>query len=131
MGCWCWISAQAHYLLNVRRCKEQDTLLLFNGRDGEWLAEITHAGKKRCEVVLKHSTPLAERRCRIYGWYSLPVKYGRIDYMVEKATELGASRLLPVRTRRTDCFTRQWRAALCPCNRGGRAERAAGGAGGG
>jgi 16S rRNA (uracil1498-N3)-methyltransferase len=91
---------QAHYLLHVLRARTGNRLLLFNGRHGEWLAEITSAAKRgvmlRC---LKQTQPHREGPDI---WLAFaPVKKTPSDYLVQKATELGASVLLPVFTRRT------------------------------
>lgn len=89
---------QSHYLLNVMRLGDGDRLSVFNGTDGEWLAGIKKAGKR--EVVLQ----LVEvTRGQTYGpdidYYFAPLKKARLDYMAQKATELGAARLCPVITK--------------------------------
>jgi 16S rRNA (uracil1498-N3)-methyltransferase len=91
---------QTHYLLHVLRAKAGDRVLLFNGRDGEWQAEIAIAGKRGVALkLLSRTTPQA-------GVPDLwlvfaPVKKTPSDYLVQKATELGVSKLQPVFTRRT------------------------------
>jgi len=91
---------QTHYLLHVLRAKAGNRVLLFNGRDGEWLAEIAQAGKRGVAAAcLKQTEPQA-------GvpdiWLAFaPVKKTPSDYLVQKAVELGVSCLLPVFTRRT------------------------------
>lgn len=91
---------QTHYLLHVLRAKAGNRVLLFNGRDGEWLAEISQAGKRGITATcLKQTEPQA-------GvpdiWLAFaPVKKTPSDYLVQKAAELGVSCLLPVFTRRT------------------------------
>jgi 16S rRNA (uracil1498-N3)-methyltransferase len=91
---------QAHYLLHVLRAKAGDRVLLFNGRDGEWLAEIAQAGKRGVTAAcLKQTQPQA---CVPDIWLAFtPVKKTPSDYLVQKAVELGVSCLLPVFTRRT------------------------------
>ncbi len=91
---------QAHYLLHVLRAGVGNRVLLFNGRDGEWLAEITFAGKRGVTVnCLQKTEPQAEVPDI---WLAFaPVKKTPSDYLVQKATELGARVLLPVFTRRT------------------------------
>jgi 16S rRNA (uracil1498-N3)-methyltransferase len=89
-----------NYLRNVLRLGSGDRVLIFNGRDGEWLAEITEAGKKRMALEPREQarpqTPPGDL------WYLFaPLKHARLDYMVQKAVEMGASRLAPVMTRRT------------------------------
>jgi 16S rRNA (uracil1498-N3)-methyltransferase len=91
---------QAHYLLHVLRAKAGDRVLLFNGRDGEWLAEIAQAGKRGVTAAcLKQTQPQAGAPDI---WLAFaPVKKTPSDYLVQKAVELGASCLRPVFTRRT------------------------------
>ena len=91
---------QAHYLGDVMRLKTGDAVSLFNGHDGEWRAVITDATKRsmslRCEQLLRpqYSTP------DMMVCFA-PPRGGRIDSIIEKATELGAHRLQPVRTERS------------------------------
>ena len=91
---------QAHYLINVLRCKTGDDVLLFNGEDGEWRGRLSAAIKKRASVALEEQT-----RPQIQGpdlhYLFAPLKRARLDYMAQKATEMGASLLKPVITRRT------------------------------
>ena len=91
---------QAHYLRNVLRLKQGDNLLLFNGRDGEWWAELGEAGKKEAQVRLDHQIRPQEDGPDLHHLFA-PLKRARLDYMVQKATELGASALRPVITRHT------------------------------
>lgn len=94
-------SAQAHYLGIVLRLAPGAAVALFNGRDGEWLARITAIAKGRCTLV-----PRQQMRRQVSGhdlWLCFsPIKRGRNDWLVEKATELGAAVLQPVMTRRTE-----------------------------
>jgi len=77
-----------------------DPLTLFNGREGEWAAAISRAGKGTIEVTIDDR--LRPQREEPGPWLAFaPVKKARTDFIVEKATELGVSRLLPVITRRT------------------------------
>src|SRR3990170_2345132 len=91
---------QANYLLAVLRLEAGDEILLFNGRDGEWRARIADAGRRRCELE-----PVAQVREQEAGpdidYLFAPLKRSRLDYMVQKAAEMGAARLRPVLTRRT------------------------------
>src|SRR5690625_2758605 len=90
----------AHFLKSVLRLEPGSMLLVFNGRQGEWLAEIAELDKKTGRLTLRHQTRPQEEGGDI--WVAVaPVTAGRIDWLVEKATELGAARLLPVITRRT------------------------------
>ena len=92
--------AQAHYLFSVMRLGPGDPLLVFNGRDGEWLAEVAEAGKKAGSFACREATrPQADPPDL---WLAFaPVKRTRTDLIVEKATELGCRRIVPVLTRRT------------------------------
>ncbi len=91
---------QANYLLNVLRLKAGDGILVFNGRDGEWLARVAPSGKKHCDLTLERRTRPQEAGPDI-DYLFAPLKRSRLDYMVQKATELGVARLRPVITRRT------------------------------
>jgi 16S rRNA (uracil1498-N3)-methyltransferase len=91
---------QANYLAAVMRLRPGDPVKLFDGLTGEWIGEIADAGKKR--VTLTVGERLRERESVPDLWLLFaPIKRGRIDWLVEKATELGVARLLPVITRRT------------------------------
>jgi 16S rRNA (uracil1498-N3)-methyltransferase len=92
--------AQANYLGNVLRLKEGDRLLVFDGVSGEWLARITRAGKKRMTLAVERKTRDPETIPDVWLAFA-PVKRGQTDWLVEKATELGAAKLIPVMTRRT------------------------------
>jgi 16S rRNA (uracil1498-N3)-methyltransferase len=93
-------AGQANYLGNVMRLKEGDPLLLFDGVSGEWLAEIAEAGKKRMTLAVVEPTKTQEAAPDLWLAFA-PVKKGRVDWLVEKAVELGVARMLPVITRRT------------------------------
>ncbi len=91
---------QVNYLVNVLRLKQGDTTLLFNGIDGEWLAKITEATRKKCVLTLEKQVRPQPQKTEL--WYAFaPIKSARLDYMVQKAVEMGASRLIPVLTQRT------------------------------
>lgn len=91
---------QAHYLRHVLRLAAGQAVALFNGRDGEWRAVIAEAGKKG--VRLDVETQLRPHQAAADVWLCFaPIKQGRTEMIAEKATELGATRLLPVLTRRT------------------------------
>jgi 16S rRNA (uracil1498-N3)-methyltransferase len=91
---------QAHYLLHVLRAKSGHLVALFNGRDGEWLAEISLAGKRGVTATCRKQTGAQAGTPDIWLAFA-PVKKTPSDYLVQKATELGVSVLLPVFTRRT------------------------------
>jgi 16S rRNA (uracil1498-N3)-methyltransferase len=94
------LTVDGTYLGAVLRLGPGDRVKLFDDRTGEWLAEIVEAGKKR--VTLNVVERLREREAVPDLWLLFaPIKRGRIDWLVEKATELGVARLLPVLTRRT------------------------------
>ena len=94
------VTVDGNYLAAVLRLGPGDQVKLFDDRTGEWLAEIAEAGKKR--VTLRVAGRLREREAVPDLWLVFaPVKRGRIDWLVEKATELGVARLAPVVTRRT------------------------------
>src|SRR3982751_1555385 len=93
-------AAQANYLGNVLRLKEDAELLLFDGSSGEWLARVADAGKKRMIVAVERRTREAETIPDVWLAFA-PVKRQGTDWLVEKATEIGAARLIPVITRRT------------------------------
>ena len=91
---------QAHYLTGVLRLAPGDPVAVFNARDGEWLAHLTEVSKKgaalRCERHVLDARPPPD-----IDYCFAPLKHARLDYVVQKATELGARRLRPVITQRT------------------------------
>ena len=93
-------AAEAHYLGNVMRLRQGAELLVFDGRSGEWLARILEAGKKRMGLTIERKTREPEMLPDVWLAFA-PVKRAQTDWLVEKATELGAARLVPVRTQRT------------------------------
>jgi 16S rRNA (uracil1498-N3)-methyltransferase len=92
--------AQANYLLNVLRLKQGDELLLFNGCDGEWRARIAGTGKRMPTATIGERLREQTRPLDLHFLFA-PLKYARLDYLVQKAVEMGASRLQPVITRHT------------------------------
>jgi 16S rRNA (uracil1498-N3)-methyltransferase len=91
---------QAHYLGNVLRLKQGERILLFNGRDGEWCAELSAIGRKAALVRSEHQTRPQDQGPDLHYLFA-PLKRARLDYMAQKATELGVSALRPVITRHT------------------------------
>lgn len=90
-------AAQAHYLSGVMRQKPGNEILLFNGQDGEWLARISEVGKRG--GVLEPLSQTGPQRNPPDLWLLFaPIKKARTDFIVEKAAEMGASRILPVQT---------------------------------
>lgn len=89
----------SHYLANVLRLKAGDTVLLFNGRDGEWRATLSGAGKS-VKLAVEEKTREQTTPADLHYLFA-PLKHERLDYMVQKAVEMGATRLQPVITRHT------------------------------
>jgi 16S rRNA (uracil1498-N3)-methyltransferase len=88
---------QAHYLTTVMRLKAGEGVLVFNGRDGEWCATIE--GAKRAAVLRVGARTRPQSDAGDLHYLFAPLKSARLDYMVQKAVEMGASRLQPVLTR--------------------------------
>ncbi len=94
-------AAQGHYLSGVMRLAPGDTLTVFDGASGAWRARIESAGKRGGAVAVEERT--APQRDPPDLWLLFaPIKKARTDFIVEKACELGARRILPVSTRRTN-----------------------------
>jgi 16S rRNA (uracil1498-N3)-methyltransferase len=92
--------AQAHYLLHVMRARADGRVSLFNGRNGEWLAAIAEVTKKSCTLVCTKQTRPQSGTPDVWLCFA-PIKKTPADYVVQKATELGVTALVPVFTRRT------------------------------
>jgi 16S rRNA (uracil1498-N3)-methyltransferase len=90
---------QSNYLGNVLRLAAGETILVFNGRDGEWQAAI--AGRKRPDLLEVTAQTRPQDRLPDLTYAFAPLKHARLDYMVQKAVEMGASALQPVLTRFT------------------------------
>ena len=90
----------AHYRLGVMRLKAGDPVLLFDNRSGEWLAVVADAAKRSLTLRIERQTRPLERVPDLWLCFA-PVKKARLDWIVEKATELGVARLQPVITERT------------------------------
>lgn len=105
---------QTNYLLNTLRLKEGDTILVFNGKDGEWRARILQPSRKKMLLEIqeqirpqpafgtevKSPQNITRNNARIHYLFA-PLKRARQDYLVQKATEMGVASLQPVMTRRT------------------------------
>src|SRR5580693_185721 len=89
--------AQAHYLTTVLRLKSGAGVLVFNGRDGEWGAALTV--QKRAAALVVGAQTRDQTAAADLHYLFAPLKSARLDYMVQKAVEMGASRLQPVLTR--------------------------------
>jgi 16S rRNA (uracil1498-N3)-methyltransferase len=92
---------QAHYLTAVMRLGVGDPVLLFNGRDGEWRASLTAAGKRGAIATCEGQARPLSLPPDLWLLFA-PVKKARTDFIVEKAVELGIARILPVQTRHTN-----------------------------
>ena len=93
-------AGQANYLGNVLRLGSGAELLVFDDISGEWLARISECGKKRMTLTVERKTREPEGIPDVWLAFA-PVKRAQTDWLVEKATELGAARLVPVITHRT------------------------------
>jgi 16S rRNA (uracil1498-N3)-methyltransferase len=94
------VTVDGNYLAAVLRLGPGDQVKLFDDRSGEWLAEIAETGRKRVTLVVGEQLRAREHVPDLWLLFA-PIKRGRIDWLVEKATELGVARLVPVLTRRT------------------------------
>lgn len=93
--------AQAHYLFGVMRMGRGDSLRVFDGQNGEWRADIAETGKRGGSLqVIEQTRP--QRNPPDLWLLFAPIKKARTDFIVEKATELGAARILPVQTEFTN-----------------------------
>lgn len=91
---------QSNYLINVLRMKAGDAVLVFNGRDGEWRAKLANASKKAVVLMIDEQLRVQPRSSTLDYCFA-PLKQARLDYMVQKAVEMGAGRLRPVITAHT------------------------------
>ncbi len=93
-------AAQANYLRNVLRLRAGDPVLVFNGREGEWRARLEEGGKRALSLAVAERARAQTPAFDLHYLFA-PLKHARLDYMVQKAVEMGASRLQPVLTRHT------------------------------
>ena len=91
---------QINYLCNVLRLQQGSPVRVFNGRDGEWRAELDRGGKRAAALLLRERLRAQTAPADLHYLFA-PLKHARLDYMVQKAVELGASLLQPVITRHT------------------------------
>ncbi len=91
---------QANYLLNVLRLSDGDRLLVFDGVNGEFVAEVRPAGKRACRLAIVEKTR-EQTPVPTLDWLFAPLKHARLDYMVQKAVEMGVGRVRPVMTQHT------------------------------
>src|SRR5690554_6859223 len=92
---------QAHYLFGVMRLAPGDSLAVFNGRDGEWRAEVAEAGRKAGTLTCTERLRPQQMPPDLWLIFA-PIKKARTDFIVEKAAEMGARRILPVQTEFTN-----------------------------
>ena len=92
---------QAHYLFGVMRLGAGDAVALFNGRDGEWRAEVAEAGKRGGTLLCVDQTAPQDAPPDLWLLFA-PIKKARTDFIVEKAVEIGAARICPVQTEFTN-----------------------------
>ncbi len=88
---------QLNYLRNVLRLKPGDPVLAFNGRDGEWCAALADGGKRALVLAVEERSRAQTPALDLHFWFA-PLKHARLDYMVQKAVEMGVGRLQPVLT---------------------------------
>jgi len=93
-------AGQTHYLKTVLRLKAGARVALFNGKDGEWLARIEGFGRNTCSIAVEAQSRAQTIEPDLWLVFA-PIKRARIDFLVEKATELGVSALFPVITQHT------------------------------
>ncbi len=93
--------AQAHYLFGVMRLGVGAAVLVFNGRDGEWRADVVEAGKRGGVLICAEQTKRLQMPPDLWLLFA-PIKKARTDFIVEKAAEMGASRIVPVMTAYTN-----------------------------
>ncbi|MFN3855160.1 MAG: 16S rRNA (uracil(1498)-N(3))-methyltransferase [Phreatobacter sp.] len=91
---------QTNYLGNVLRLRAGDRIAVFNGRDGEWSATLAEAGRRSLSLTVVERLREQPEPGQLALLFA-PLKHARLDYMVQKAVEMGVSRLVPVMTRRT------------------------------
>jgi 16S rRNA (uracil1498-N3)-methyltransferase len=89
--------AQINYLRNVLRLKPGDPVLAFNGRDGEWRAALADGGKRTLLLAVEDLSRAQTQALDLHYWFA-PLKHARLDYMVQKAVEMGVARLQPMLT---------------------------------
>lgn len=91
---------RAHYLVHVLRMGPEDHILVFDGRHGEWLARLDEIAKKSATLLVESQVREQTAAGKVVYAFA-PLKHARLDYLVQKAVEMGACELAPVITRRT------------------------------
>lgn len=92
---------QSHYLANVLRLEKGDEVYVFNGADGEFCTRVAEAGKKRCSLQIASKYKNFEKSPDVWILFA-PLKKDNTDLVIEKATELGVSKIFPVITEYTN-----------------------------
>lgn len=92
---------QAHYLFGVMRMSVGDALLVFNGRDGEWRCDVVEGNKRNGTLTCVQQTKPLQMPPDLWLLFA-PIKKARTDFIVEKAAEMGAARIMPVSTEYTN-----------------------------
>ena len=92
---------QTHYLYKVMRLRIDDTLDIFNGINGAWKVKITNITKKSASAKIISQTQLQQNPPDLWVLFS-PIKKNRTQFIIEKATELGAARIIPIKTEFTN-----------------------------
>ncbi len=95
----------SHYLVNVMRKREDDHLRVFNGKDGEFLAKIIEASKKNCVIKMVQQVRAQPESGKEFHLLFAPIKKARMDWLIEKAVELGVTHFHPVLTQNTEVRT--------------------------
>jgi len=93
-------SAQAHRLRHVLRLGAGAVVAAFNEREGEWLCRLAEEGRRGAALIPERQRKIAEPEPDLWLLFA-PIKRARLDWLIEKATELGAAALVPVWTART------------------------------
>lgn len=91
---------QSHYLKNVMKLQVGDNFLCFDGKNGEFAAQLTETGKKQCQIVIHQQTRPFASVPDIWLLFA-PVKKDNTDFILQKATELGVRKIIPIQTRYT------------------------------
>ncbi|MGD9639019.1 MAG: 16S rRNA (uracil(1498)-N(3))-methyltransferase [Alphaproteobacteria bacterium] len=92
---------QTHYLINVMRLKPNNEIKIFNGMDGEWLAKISSVRKSETVIILEEQLREQEDLPEVELMFA-PLKKDETDFVIQKATELGVTKISPIITKRTN-----------------------------
>ena len=92
---------QHHYLKNVLRIKSNDLVRFFNGKEGEWLAKVIKVERKYTSLSIQKNIGRQKQSPNLWLFFS-PIKSDRLNILVQKSTELGVSKFIPVKTERSN-----------------------------